>query len=140
MNRMWLLALLTVSSMAHAEWTLVLKSPDIGENYYLDLDTLKEVDGVMQITTLQDFPGGKKEVCQGDTCAFLSSSRVSVRHVECSAGRQRQIQFTDYDSAMGQGQVLQTASGGPKKRYFRWYYPAPGSFFEVLIQKVCKPS
>jgi hypothetical protein len=81
MKRMCLLAMLTVSSMAHAEWTLVLKSPEFGENYYLDLDTLKEVDGAMQITTLQDFPGGKKEVCHGETCAYLSSSRISVRHV-----------------------------------------------------------
>jgi hypothetical protein len=92
----------------------------------------------MQITTLQDFPTNKKEACQGETCAFISSSRISVRHIECNAGRQRQIQFTDYDGQLGSGQVTQAAaSRDPKKRYFRWYYPAPGSFFEVLIKQVC---
>lgn len=139
MKRVILLSLLWLSTLAQAEWTLVMKSPEFGENYYLDLDTLKEVEGVMQITTLQDFPNDKKEACQGDTCAFVSSSRISVRHIECNAGRQRQIQFTDFDGQMGQGQVTQAASGGPKKRYFRWYYPSTGSFFEVLIKKVCAP-
>jgi hypothetical protein len=131
--------LLCLSSVGHAEWTLVMKSPEFGENYYVDLQTLKEVEGAIEITTLQDFPNDKKEACQGDTCAFMSSSRISVRHIECNAGRQRQIQFTDFDGQMGNGKVTQTASGGPKKRYFRWYSPAPGSFFEVLIKKVCTP-
>ena len=138
MNRGFILPILLMSTMAHAEWTLVLKYPEFGENYYLDLQTLKEVEGVMQITTLQDFPDSKKEACQGETCAFVSSSRISVRHIECNAGRQRQIQFTDYDGQMGNGQVTQAAaSRDPKKRYFRWYYPAPGSFFVVLIKRVC---
>ena len=138
MNRGFILPILLMSTMAHAEWIMVLKNPEYGENYYLDLQTLKEVEGVMQITTLQDFPDSKKEACQGETCAFVSSSRISVRHIECNAGRQRQIQFTDYDGQMGNGQVTQAAaSRDPKKRYFRWYYPAPGSFFEVLIKRVC---
>lgn len=139
MKRVIFSSLLVLSTMAQAEWTLVMKSSEFGENYYLDLQSIKDVDGVVQITTLQDFPDNKKEACQGETCAFVSSSRISVRHIECNAGRQRQIQFTDYDGQMGNGQVTQAATGGPKKRYFRWYYPAPGSFFEVLIKKVCTP-
>ena len=138
MKRVFLLFLLAVSSWAQADWTLVLKNPEFGENYYVDLRTLEEVEGVMQITTMQDFPTNKKEACQGETCAFVSSSRISVRHIECNAGRQRQIQFTDFDGQMGTGNVTQAAaSRDPKKRYFRWYYPAPGSFFEVLIKQVC---
>lgn len=138
MKRVILLFLFAVSSWAQADWTLVLKNPEFGENYYVDLRTLEEVEGVMQITTMQDFPTNKKEACQGETCAFVSSSRISVRHIECNAGRQRQIQFTDFDGQMGTGTVTQAAaSRDPKKRYFRWYYPAPGSFFEVLIKQVC---
>ncbi|MFM7697334.1 MAG: surface-adhesin E family protein [Limnohabitans sp.] len=138
MNRCFLWALLLFSGMVHAEWTLVLKLPEFGENYYVDLQSLKEVEGMMQITTLQDFPDHKKEACQGETCAFVSSSRISVRHIQCTAGRQRQIQFTDFDGQMGTGKVTQSAaSQDPKKRYFRWYYPAPGSFFEVLIKQIC---
>lgn len=138
MKRVILLFLLAVSSWAQADWTLVLKNPEFGENYYVDLRTLEEVEGVMQITTMQDFPTNKKEACQGETCAFVSSSRISVRHIECNAGRQRQIQFTDFDGQMGTGKVTQAAaSRDPKKRYFSWYYPAPGSFFEVLIKQVC---
>ncbi len=138
MKRIVLVALFALSTAAQAEWTLVLKKPEFGENYYLNLKSLKEVDGVMQITTLQDFPDSKKEACQGESCAYLSSSRISVRHIECTAGRQRQIQFTDYFGQMGSGEVTQAASGGSDKRYFHWDYPAPGSFFEVLIKQVCK--
>ena len=137
MKRALILTLLTLSSMAHAEWTLMLKNPEFGENYYVDLKTISEVDGAKQITTLQDFPGSKKEACKGDSCAYLTSSRISVRHIECNAGRQRQIQFTDFDGQMGNGQVTQQASGGPDKRYFHWYFPPSGSFFEALIKKLC---
>jgi hypothetical protein len=38
---------------------------------------------------------------------------------------------------MGNGNVTQTATGDPKKRYFHWYTPQPKSFFEALIKKVC---
>jgi hypothetical protein len=139
MKRTLILTLLTFSTMAHAEWTLLMKSPEFGENYYVDLQSITDVEGAKQITTLQDFPDSKKEACKGDGCAFVTSSRISVRHIECNAGRQRQIQFTDYDGQMGSGQVTQAASGGPKKRYFHWYSPSTGSFFESLIKKVCTP-
>ncbi len=139
MKRTLILTLLTFSTMAHAEWTLLMKSPEFGENYYVDLQSITDVEGAKQITTLQDFPDSKKEACKGDGCAFVTSSRISVRHIECNAGRQRQIQFTDYDGQMGSGQVTQAASGGPKKRYFHWYSPSTGSFFEALIKKVCTP-
>jgi len=86
---------------------------------------------------MSDYPTGKKEACQGDSCAYLTSSRISVRHVQCETLRQRQIKFTDFDGRMGDGNITQTASGGPKKRYFRWYFPQPKSFFEALINKVC---
>lgn len=61
MKRVILLFLLAVSSWAQADWTLVLKNPEFGENYYVDLRTLEEVEGVMQITTMQDFPTNKKK-------------------------------------------------------------------------------
>ena len=43
MKRVILLFLLAVSSWAQADWTLVLKNPEFGENYYVDLRTLEEV-------------------------------------------------------------------------------------------------
>lgn len=61
MKRVILLFLFAVSSWAQADWTLVLKNPEFGENYYVDLRTLEEVEGVMQITTMQDFPPTKKK-------------------------------------------------------------------------------
>ena len=139
MKRALVLTLLTLSTMAQAEWSLVMKSPEFGENYYVDFQSITEVEGVKQVTTLQDFPDSKKDACKGDKCEPLTSSRISVRQIECNAGRQRQIQFTDYDGQMGNGQITQQASGGPKKRYFHWYSPASGSFYEALIKKVCTP-
>ncbi len=139
MKRIVALSLLAVSMFAQAEWTPLIQVPEFGENHYIDLQSVSDVDGAKQVTTLSDFPKDKKEACQGDSCAYLTSSRISVRHVECEAKRQRQIQFTDYEGRMGTGTVTQAAQGGPKKRYFRWYTPQPGSFFEVLINKVCAP-
>lgn len=139
MKRVMLAILTMVSLASHAEWTPLIEDREFGENHYIDLATVSDVDGAKQVTTLSDFPRDKKEACQGDGCAFLTSSRISVRHVECEAKRQRQIQFTDYEGRMGTGTVTQAAQGGPKKRYFRWYTPQPGSFFEVLINKVCAP-
>jgi len=139
MKRIVFLSFLAVSIAAHAEWTPLIQVPEFGENHYIDLKSISDVDGAKQVTTLSDFPKDKKEACQGDSCAFLTSSRISVRHIECEAKRQRQIQFTDYDGQMGTGNVTQAASGGPKKRYFRWHTPQPSSFFEVLINKVCAP-
>ena len=62
MKRALILTLLTLSTMAHAEWTLLMKSPEFGENYYVDLQSISEVDGAKQITTLQDFPDNKRSV------------------------------------------------------------------------------
>ena len=139
MKRIVFLSFLAVSIAAHAEWTPLAKSPEFGENYYIDLQSIKEVEGGKEVLTLSDYPNDKKDACQGDSCSPISSSRISVRMVECDARRQRQIKFTDYDGQLGTGNVTQTASGGPRKRYFHWYTPSPGSFFEALINKVCAP-
>jgi hypothetical protein len=139
MKRIVVLSWLAVSLVAHAEWTPLIQVPEFGENHYIDLQSISDVDGTKQVTTMSDFPKDKKEACQGDTCAFLTSSRISVRQIECEVNRQRQVKFTDFDGQMGNGNITQTATGGPKKRYFRWYTPQPGSFFEVLIKKVCTP-
>ena len=138
MKRFLVLSLFAVSFAVHAEWTPIMQDAEFGENHYIDLQSISDVDGMKQVTTLSDYPNDKKEACKGDGCAFLTSSRISVRHIQCETNRQRQIQFTDYDGQMGTGNVTQAASGGPKKRYFRWYMPQSKSFFETLINKVCK--
>jgi len=137
MKRFLVLSFFALSLTSHAEWTPLIQVPEFGENHYIDLQSISDVDGMKQVTTLSDYPNDKKEACQGDTCAYLTSSRISVRQVQCETVRQRQIKFTDFDGRMGNGNVTQTASGGPKKRYFHWYTPEPASFFEILIKKVC---
>lgn len=137
MQRLLVLSLFALSAAAHAEWTPIMQDAEFGENHYIDLASISDVDGMKQVTTMSDYPRDKKEACQGDSCAYLTSSRISVRHIQCETIRQRQIKFTDFDGRMGNGNVTQTASGGPKKRYFRWYTPQPKSFFEALINKVC---
>jgi len=138
MKRFLVLSLFAFSAAAHAEWTPIMQDAEFGENHYIDLTSISDVDGMKQVTTMSDYPTGKKEACQGDSCAYLTSSRISVRHVQCLNYRQRQIKFTDFDGRMGKGNVTQGgASLDPKKRYFRWYTPQPKSFFEALINKVC---
>ena len=138
MKRFLVLSLFALSAAAHAEWTPIMQDAEFGENHYIDLASISDVDGMKQVTTMSDYPTGKKEACQGDSCAYLTSSRISVRHVQCLNYRQRQIKFTDFEGRMGNGNVTQGAeSSDPKKRYFRWYTPQPKSFFEALIRKVC---
>jgi len=116
MKRLLVLSLFALSAAAHAEWTPIMQDAEFGENHYIDLASISDVDGMKQVTTMSDYPTGKKEACKGDTCAYLTSSRISVRHVQCLNYRQRQIKFTDFDGRMGNGNVTQGgASSDPKK-------------------------
>jgi len=67
MKRFLVLSLFAVAMAAHAEWTPIMQDADFGENHYIDLASISDVDGMIQVTTMSDYPTGKKEASQGDS-------------------------------------------------------------------------
>lgn len=61
MKRLLVLSLFALSAAAHAEWTPIMQDAEFGENHYIDLASISDVDGMKQVTTMSDYPTGKKK-------------------------------------------------------------------------------
>lgn len=61
MKRFLVLSLFALSATAHAEWTPIMQDAEFGENHYIDLASISDVDGMKQVTTMSDYPTGKKK-------------------------------------------------------------------------------
>ena len=61
MKHFLVLSLFAVAMAAHAEWTPIMQDADFGENHYIDLASISDVDGMIQVTTMSDYPTGKKK-------------------------------------------------------------------------------
>ena len=117
-----LLASLTLSSAAHAEWTLV-GGNSAGINY-VDFERIRKQDGKIYFWVLSDFLKPNKH--------GVFSAKV-YNEAECSHFRYRRLSIAAYDSRMGKGTVI----GSSRKPAKDWRYPIPDSVADLELQAVC---
>ena len=106
-----LLFTLIFSSNAYSKWTKVTETTD-GNQYYLDYDRIRKVDGYLYYWYLSNF-------AQGD-CKLLRFKRVST---------------TVFKGPMGKGFI---GSRPHKKKNQDWDYPHPNSPMESVLRSVCE--
>ena len=126
MTRLFLIALLVLSSgPANAEWVLV-DANNSGETVYVDPDTIRRKGGLVKMWALYDF---KTIQAVWDT-SFLS--RESQREYDCREDRTRRLALTYFSGNMGSGTVVYSDADEQK-----WESVQAGSVGDALWKVAC---
>ena len=126
MTRLFLIALLVLSSgPAYAEWVLV-DANNSGETVYVDPDTIRRKGDLVKMWALYDF---KTIQAVWDTSFF---SRESQREYDCIEERTRRLALTYFSGNMGSGTVVYSDADEQK-----WEPVQPGSVGEALRKVAC---
>ena len=114
--------LFPVSSFAY--WAEVASNDD-GTTYYLDVETIKERNGLVYYWSLIDY---LKPTSTG------ALSVKSLQEVNCNIPRkERELSASYYSSPMGKNTPLVTYN---KER--PWRYSQPNTILEFMIDQVCE--
>ena len=113
--------LFPVSSFA--DWTKVGTNDD-GTTYYLDVETIKESNGLVYYWSLTDY---LKPIDSG----ILSGK--FLQEVNCNTPRKkRTLSASYYSNPMGKGTPI-----GTDTKEQEWTYSAPNTITEMMIANVC---
>ncbi len=109
-----------LSFNSYGEWTLTYKW-DNGDSAYVDLETIKEINGYVYWWELKNFPSGELE--GGKSIMIYSQG-------DCEMSRYKALSMTLFKKSMGQGE-------GTSYEPNEWEYPRPDTqVYQVLID-VC---
>jgi hypothetical protein len=118
-----LISSLIVSSVAHAEWTKVVKA-EVGDTYYVDFERIKKHSGKIYYWGLIDY-------LKPQTNGVMSARIYS--EAECEPFRFRSLNNAFYRASMGLGTIAHI-NNTPNKD---WIYSPPNSISETLLSAVC---
>ena len=111
-----------MTSMAHAEWTMV--SVTKSHLSYVDLDSIRKYDGRVHYWSLRNFHKPQK--------TGFTSAQIYIE-AECGRFRFRWLSQKYYKGPMGSG-TIGSSINTPKKD---WRYPPPDSVAESKLKTVC---
>jgi hypothetical protein len=115
-----LLFSLMLSFNSYGEWTLTY-GWDNGDSAYVDLETIKEINGYVYWWELKNFPSGEFE---GNKSVMIYAQG------DCEMSRYKTLSMTLFKEAMGQGESTSWD-------FNEWEYPRPDTqIYQVLID-VC---
>ena len=113
--------LFPVSSFA--DWTKITSSQE-GDSFYLDVETIKESNGLVYYWSLTDY------------LKPIDSSILSAKilyEVNCNTPRkERALSASYYSTPMGKGTLI-----GTDNKEQEWTYSAPNTITEMMIANVC---
>ena len=119
-----LLVSLTVSPVAHAEWTKVGVGKS-GKTHYVDLQRIRKHDGKVYYWELNDFP---KPSADG------TFSIMIYGEAECGSFKYRFLKTTWHTKPMGEGKSHQTFKNADDAI---WGYPSRYSSKKRALKLVC---
>ena len=119
-----LLFTLIFSSNAYSKWTKVTETTD-GNQYYLDYDRIRKVDGYLYYWYLSNF-------AQPINGRIYSASNYAQG--DCKLLRFKRVSTTAFKRPMGKGFI---GSRPHKKKNQDWDYPHPNSPMESVLRSVC---
>jgi len=111
-----------MSSVAHAEWTMV--SVTKSHLSYVDLDSIRKYDGRVHYWSLRNFHKPQK--------TGFTSAQIYIE-AECGRFRFRFLNVVTFEGPFASGKVL-LANDIPDKN---WTYPNPNSSDESMLKAVC---
>ena len=113
--------LFPVSSFA--DWTKITSSQE-GDSFYLDVETIKESNGLVYYWSLVDY-------LKPQNAGFLSAK--ALYEVNCNIPRkERQLSISGYSTPMGKGNPIDTDN-----KEQEWTYSQPNTITEMMIANVC---
>ena len=113
-----------ISSVAHAEWTQVLKNKKHATTY-VDFDRIRRHDGKTYYWVLEnpwEF-----------AWKYKPYSQTYYFEAECGPFRERILTISRYKSFMAKG-IAELEQTEPDTE---WYYPLPNSTEETILKAVC---
>jgi hypothetical protein len=116
-----LLFSILISFNSYGEWKMVSTNVD-GNEYYVEIDTVKKHDGYVYFWYLDD---------------YLQPSDYGIMSIQmylqgdCGANRSKDLTMLFYKKSMGKGEY---ESYTPPDV---WQYPRPGSSFRTVLDYVC---
>ena len=117
-----LLFSILVSINSYGDWKWIGDNVN-SDNYYIDFEKIKKVDGYKYYWFLTDLLKPDKD---GDF------SYVSYVQGDCKLSRYMYLSEFYYKQPMGEGKVTTNTFENPK-----WSYPPPDSMNEYLLEQVC---
>jgi len=91
-----MLVLLAVSGEAMAEWTMIQTND--GGNMYIDFDTVKKSDGLITVSTLNDYYDRQQK-------GELSSQWLELH--DCKNKKFKALAIRYYSGSMGEGKLIE---------------------------------
>mgnify|MGYP000598476966 CR=1 FL=1 len=117
-----LLFSLLISFNSYGEWVKVTEDLN-GNNYYLDFEKVKKIDGYHYFWRLVDLFKPDK---YGDL------SYIGHIQVDCKFSRSMGLSEFYYSLPMGKGRLTTNNIENPE-----WSYPPPGSMSEFSLNTIC---
>lgn len=103
----FLLFYFLLSSTAIAEWTELGSSPDDDYRNFVDLSTIKRIDGKVRIWSMMDYRQPKR------WGSIIYSSSKSYEEIDCNAETTATISGVGYSGNMGNGSPVYTFNPRP---------------------------
>lgn len=119
-----LISLMAMPILAQAEWTMI-QTHDEG-NMYIDFDSLTKADGLVKVTTLNDYYITQN---RGE----LSSQWTELH--DCNNKRFKALTISYYKEKMGQGDVLESFTLSPDE--IQWSEVVPYSVGALKANIIC---
>ena len=113
-----------ISFNSYGEWTKVNEDVD-GDSYYIDFETVKEIDGYVVWWEMKDYIKHHK----GDM------SSVTYTRGDCEASRIKILSILSYDKPMGKGKTDDIAMD--LSEFMPWSYVPPGTVALSNLKIVC---
>ena len=112
------------SSTSFAEWTKIATS-ELGDNFYVDLERIRKVDGYVYFWELGDYSKPVTEM-------MLQSGKRYFQG-DCKILRYKILSYVYHKQPMGRD------IGEPSEsNYKEWFYPSPNSVVEATLKTVCE--
>ena len=108
------------------DWKYITTNKTFKDDYYVDLDSIKKIDGMIFFWDLRDGPAPVVD-------KYYSSK--SYMKVDCDYLRNKPITQFLYIERMGLGKFTEL-----KSTKNEWEYNPPGSVYDIILKFVCKSS
>ena len=115
-----LLFSILISFNSYGEWKHISTNV-VGDNFYIEVDTIWERDGYIYFTFMTDF----LKPTEG-----MMSNQIYTQ-VDCEILRSKFLTFTSYEQSMGKSKMHTMTL--PEQ----WRYPTPENVFYELIYYIC---
>ena len=112
-----------ISFSSYAEWTYIGKDDDGEYSYYIDLQTLRKIDGYVYFWNLMDFDKPDE---------FGNMSGVTYSQGDCGITRSKYLTSVSYKKPMGEEVADTYTEPNPE-----WEYITPYTVGEFLLNTSC---